>query len=64
MNIFDRCAPFIQEYIYRNRWENLWAIYTRTRRKVRAFLAARILPMPRTRCRRKPPGEQFVEFEL
>lgn len=23
MNIFDRYAPFVQEYIYRNRWENL-----------------------------------------
>ena len=26
MNIFDRYAPFVQEYIYRNRWENLRAI--------------------------------------
>ena len=26
MHIFDRYAPFVQEYIYRNRWENLRAI--------------------------------------
>ena len=26
MHIFDRFAPFVQEYIYRNRWENLRAI--------------------------------------
>ena len=26
MGIFDRYAPFVQEYIYRNRWENLRAI--------------------------------------
>ena len=26
MNIFDRYAPFVQEYIYRSRWENLRAI--------------------------------------
>lgn len=26
MNVFDRYAPFVQEYIYRNRWENLRAI--------------------------------------
>lgn len=26
MNIFDRYAPFVQEYIYRNGWENLRAI--------------------------------------
>lgn len=26
MNIFDRYAPFVQDYIYRNRWENLRAI--------------------------------------
>lgn len=26
MDIFDRYAPFVQEYIYRNRWENLRAI--------------------------------------
>ena len=26
MSAFDRYAPFVQEYIYRNRWENLRAI--------------------------------------
>ena len=26
MSVFDRYAPFVQEYIYRNRWENLRAI--------------------------------------
>lgn len=26
MNVFDRYAPFVQDYIYRNRWENLRAI--------------------------------------
>ena len=26
MGIFDRYAPFVQDYIYRNRWENLRAI--------------------------------------
>ncbi len=26
MSTFDRYAPFVQEYIYRNRWENLRAI--------------------------------------
>ena len=26
MRIFDRYAPFVQDYIYRNRWENLRAI--------------------------------------
>ena len=26
MNAFDRYAPFVQEYIYRNRWDNLRAI--------------------------------------
>ena len=26
MSIFDRYAPFVQEYIYRSRWENLRAI--------------------------------------
>ena len=26
MQVFDRYAPFVQEYIYRNRWENLRAI--------------------------------------
>ena len=26
MSIFDRYAPFVQDYIYRNRWENLRAI--------------------------------------
>ncbi len=26
MNVFDRYAPFVQEYIYRNRWDNLRAI--------------------------------------
>ncbi len=26
MSIFNRYAPFVQEYIYRNRWENLRAI--------------------------------------
>ncbi len=26
MDIFDRYAPFVQEYIYRNRWESLRAI--------------------------------------
>ena len=26
MNIFDRYAPFVQDYIYRNNWENLRAI--------------------------------------
>lgn len=26
MGVFDRYAPFVQEYIYRNRWENLRAI--------------------------------------
>ena len=26
MNIFDRYAPFVQEYIYRNGWESLRAI--------------------------------------
>ena len=25
MSVFDRYAPFVQEYIYRNRWENLRA---------------------------------------
>lgn len=26
MDVFDRYAPFVQDYIYRNRWENLRAI--------------------------------------
>ncbi|MBR2421898.1 MAG: DEAD/DEAH box helicase [Oscillospiraceae bacterium] len=26
MSVFDRYAPFVQDYIYRNRWENLRAI--------------------------------------
>ena len=26
MSVFDRYAPFVQEYIYRNRWDNLRAI--------------------------------------
>ena len=26
MDIFDRYAPFIQDFIYENRWENLRAI--------------------------------------
>ena len=26
MGIFERYAPFVQEYIYRNGWENLRAI--------------------------------------
>lgn len=26
MGVFDRYAPFVQDYIYRNRWENLRAI--------------------------------------
>lgn len=26
MSAFDRYAPFVQDYIYRNRWENLRAI--------------------------------------
>ena len=26
MNIFDRYAPFVQDYIYRNNWESLRAI--------------------------------------
>ena len=26
MRVFDRYAPFVQDYIYRNRWENLRAI--------------------------------------
>ena len=26
MDVFDRYAPFIQDFIYRNRWENLRAI--------------------------------------
>ncbi len=26
MQVFDRYAPFVQDYIYRNRWENLRAI--------------------------------------
>ena len=26
MSAFDRYAPFVQDYIYRNHWENLRAI--------------------------------------
>ena len=26
MDVFDRYAPFVQDYIYRNRWENLRGI--------------------------------------
>ena len=26
MNVFDRYAPFVQDFIYRNGWENLRAI--------------------------------------
>ena len=26
MGIFDRYAPFVQDYIYRNRWDHLRAI--------------------------------------
>ena len=26
MRAFDRYAPFVQEYIYRNHWENLRSI--------------------------------------
>lgn len=26
LGAFERYAPFVQEYIYRNRWENLRAI--------------------------------------
>lgn len=25
MNVFDRLAPFIQDYIYENKWEELRA---------------------------------------
>ena len=28
MNVFDRYAPFIKDFIYRNRWENLRAVQT------------------------------------
>ena len=28
MNVFDRDAPFVQEFIYRNNWESLRAIQT------------------------------------
>ena len=26
MSIFERYAPFVQDYIYRNEWENLRAV--------------------------------------
>ena len=28
MNVFDRYAPFIKDFSYRNRWENLRAVQT------------------------------------